>query len=78
VIIKKQGLNAKLMTKPKGKESKELAKVYYKLLQRHVELEDMTSGTMNPSELLVRRFCSSLGMRNYAVKAVGEALAKMK
>ncbi|KAJ6860893.1 hypothetical protein NC651_037080 [Populus alba x Populus x berolinensis] len=57
-----------------GVTKKEINKAVQSI-KRHVELEDM--GTLNPSEL-VRRFCSNLGMKNRAVKAVHEAVEKIQ
>jgi transcription initiation factor TFIIB len=57
-----------------GVTKKEINKAVQSI-KRHVELEDM--GTLNPSEL-VRRFCSNLGMKNHAVKAVHEAVEKIQ
>ncbi|KAJ6753063.1 TRANSCRIPTION INITIATION FACTOR IIB-RELATED [Salix koriyanagi] len=57
-----------------GVTKKEINKAVQSI-KRHVELEDM--GTTNPSEL-VRRFCSNLGMKNHAVKAVHEAVEKIQ
>ncbi|CAK7355695.1 unnamed protein product [Dovyalis caffra] len=57
-----------------GVTKKEINKAV-QIIKRHVELEDM--GTINPSEL-VRRFCSNLGMKNHAVKAVHEAVDKIQ
>ncbi|KAJ6421553.1 hypothetical protein OIU84_028848 [Salix udensis] len=58
-----------------GVTKKEINKAVQSI-KRHVELEDM--GTTNASELLVRRFCSNLGMKNHAVKAVHEAVEKIQ